>query len=172
METRFYYLESFAFKMFFLRWWFLMAFIWYSFLFTRLYSTSWVMSSSTTQVIYLFNRRKQGRTLATDGLKWHRSKNFAKKNICFTYYMTEHKQKSNKFPIFLICIPFLLVLGYLLVEWFSLMQSSVDGVEVDRCSLLTYLGQTTQVNNHCKLQNIESHQSWSFLLVKWTKCFS
>ena len=46
----------------------------------------------------------------------------------------------NKFSIFLICIPFLLVLGYLLVECFSLTQSSTDGVEVDRCSLMTYLG--------------------------------
>ena len=55
--------------------------------------------------------------------------------------MTEHKQKNNKFPIFLICIPFLLVLGYLLVEWFNLTQSSIDGGEVVKCSLMTYLGQ-------------------------------
>ena len=55
--------------------------------------------------------------------------------------MTVHKQKVNKFSIFLICIPFLLVLDYLLVEWFSLTQSSIDGAEDDRCSVVTYLGQ-------------------------------
>ena len=52
--------------------------------------------------------------------------------------MTENKQKVNTFSIFLIRIPFLLVLSYLLIEWFSLTQSSIDGAEDDRCSLMTY----------------------------------
>ena len=42
--------------------------------------------------------------------------------------------------MFLICIPFLLVLGYLLVEWFSLTQSSIDGVYIGmRNPYTTYL---------------------------------
>ena len=52
--------------------------------------------------------------------------------------MTENKQKVNTFSILLIRIPFLLVLSYLLIEWFSLTQSSIDGAEDDRCSLMTY----------------------------------
>ena len=46
----------------------------------------------------------------------------------------------------MINIPFLFVLGYRLVEWFSLTQSSRDGPEDGRCSLLTYQGQEIQHN--------------------------
>ena len=88
----------------------------------------------TKQNFYLFsfiNRREQDRTLANRWYKMTRIYEFLWKNIRCTYFMTEHKQKVNKISIMLICIPFLLVLGYLLVEWFSLTQSSMDGVEDD-----------------------------------------
>ena len=64
---------------------------------------------------------------------------FFRKNISFTYFMTESKQKVNKSSIFLICISFLLVLGYLLVDWFSLTHSSINVPEDGRCSLMTYV---------------------------------
>ena len=43
--------------------------------------------------------------------------------------------------IFLSCILFLLVLGYRLIEWFSLTQSSFDDSEDDSCSLMNIQGQ-------------------------------
>ena len=102
----------------------------------------WIVLKSMI-FIYLFNRCEQDRTLTqmvwNDFDQWV----FGEKIISFTYFMTGHNQKVNKFSMFLICIPFLLVLGYLLVEWFSLTQSSIDGVR----STHTEIVESNQINN-------------------------
>ena len=96
----------------------------------------------STPSFYLFNMRKPDRTFVNRWyeVKWQRSMNIVEKVSVLHIFMTRHKKKVNKFSISSIssvssCS------GLRLVEWFSLTLSSINGVEVDRCSIMTYQGQ-------------------------------
>ena len=86
--------------------------------------------------IYLTGANKTEHFL-TDGEEQHKS------NLCenhsFTFFMTSTSKKLINL-LFLNVVSFPFVLGYLLVEGFSLTQFSIGGPEDDGCSLVTYLG--------------------------------
>ena len=89
-----------------------------------------------TLFIYLVIKREQGRKFFYRCcLKWHESV------ICYGKISVYHViwqgiSKKLIYLCFLICISFLLVLDYRLVEGFSLTQSSFDDFEGCRCSLV------------------------------------
>ena len=63
---------------------------------------------------------------------------------------------------FLKVVSFPFVLSYLLVEGFSLLQTSVSGPEDNGCSLVTYLGQRTSIFfklNVCRCCRFRSYSS-------------